>query len=156
VTITRAGPGGTKTWTVTTNAGGAFTMTSTPPGGGSYAYTAFFSGTPDLSPAAATLRVTVPLPYHRAKRLTMAAAVAPNKAGECVQLQLEEYEKGVWRDGGNSKCIALGKTSAIGVALTLARASVGYPYRLRVDYLRGSDDRNLSADSGWDYCIVEK
>jgi hypothetical protein len=273
VTITRTGPGGTKTWTVTTNAGGAFTMTSTPPGGGSYAYTALFSGTPDLSPAAATLRVTVPLLstsltvsatpktsnyggtvrvtahlgatytnrrveilgraagarasivlanatvnrsgnltvsgrvgesatfsavflgdaryapttatasvqtraavvmalsgfyaskrvgavtyrlYHRAKRLTMAAAVAPNKAGECVQLQLEEYEKGVWRDGGNSKCIVLGKTSAIGVALTLARASVGYPYRLRVDYLRGSDDRNLSADSGWAYFIVEK
>jgi hypothetical protein len=94
--------------------------------------------------------------YHRAKRLTMAAAVAPNKAGECVQLQLEEHQKGVWRNGGNTKCIALGKTSAIGVALMLAHANVGYPYRLGVDYLRGSDDRNLGADSGWHYFMVEK
>ena len=273
VTITRTGPGGTKTWTVTTNSGGAFTMTSTPPARGSYVYTALFPGAPDLSPAAATLRMTVPLLstsltvsatpktsnyggtvrvtahlgatytnrkveilgraagasasivlanaavnrsgnltatvrvgesatftavflgdaryaaktatasvqtraavvaalggfytskrvgavtyrlYHRTKRLTLAAAVLPDKVGECVQVQLEEDVKGVWRDGGNSKCVALGKTSAVGVALTLARAGVGYQYRLRVDYLRGSDVRNLSADSGWQYFIVEK
>jgi hypothetical protein len=273
VAITRTGPGGNKTWTVTTDSLGNYAMTSTPPAGGSYAYTARFAGAADVSPAAATLHVTVPLLstsltvsatpktssyggtvrvtahlgatytnrrveilgraagarvsivlanatvtrsgnltvsgrvgesatftavflgdaryapktatasvqtraavvmalsgfyaskrvgavtyrlYHRTKRLTMAAAVAPNKAGECVQLQLEEHVKGVWRNAGNTKCIALGKTSAIGVVLTLAHANVGYPYRLRVDYLRGSDDRNLGADSGWHYFMVEK
>jgi Carboxypeptidase regulatory-like domain len=61
VTVTRTGPGGTKTLTATTNSGGSFTLTDIPPAAGSYTYTASFAGNATVSPATATLRVTVSL-----------------------------------------------------------------------------------------------
>ena len=86
----------------------------------------------------------------------MAVAVGPNKAGECVQVQIEEYYQGSWNDNVNTNCITLNKSSAMGVYFTLGQANINYPYRIRTDYLRGSDTSNLSADSGWQYFMVEK
>ena len=39
---------------------------------------------------------------------------------------------------------------------TLSNADLGYHYRIRAEYLRGSDTTNLSADSAWQYFVVEK
>jgi hypothetical protein len=273
VAVTRTGPGGAKTLTATTNSGGAFTLTDTPPGKGTYTYTASYAGSATISPATATLRLTVSLLsasltlsatpgtanyagvvrvtahlgatdtnrtveilakargvsasvrladakvnssgnltvsarvprtttftavfsgdaryagksaaatvytraavvmaigdyyaskrvgsvtyrlYHRAKHLNVAAVVAPDKAGECAEVEIQEYYQGAWDPNVMTNCIALSKSSEIAVYFTLGQADLGYPYRLRTDYVRGSDTSNLSADSGWQYFMVEK
>ena len=38
----------------------------------------------------------------------------------------------------------------------LVSSDLGYPYRVRADYIRGSDASNLSTDTGWQYFMVEK
>ena len=274
MSITRTGPAGAKTLTLTTGSGGAFTLTDTPPGKGAYTYTASFAGTATISAATATLRgdrppgdslahpvrnpgdrelrrggarhrasrrhlhnrtvevlakargtsasvrladakvnssgnltvntrvartttftavfsgdaryagksvaatvytraavvmaigdyyaskhvgsVTYRL-YHHTKHLNVAAVgVAPDKAGECAQVEIQEYYQGAWGPNVMTNCIALNKSSEIAVYFTLGQADIGYPYRLRTDYNRGSDASNLSADSGWQYFMVEK
>ena len=273
ITVTRTGPGGTKTLTAATKSDGSFTVTDTPPGVGSYTYAASFAGSATTSAATATHRVTVSLLspsltvsatpgtanyggvvrvtahlgatyanrtveilakargasasvrladakvnssgnltvstrvarsttftavfsgdaryagksvaasvytraavvmaigdyyaskhvgsltyrlYHHTKHLNVAAVVAPDKAGECAQVEIQEYYHGAWGPNVMTNCIALSKSSGIAVYFTLGQADIGYPYRLRVDYNRGSDISNLSADSGWQYFMVEK
>jgi hypothetical protein len=94
--------------------------------------------------------------YHHTKHLNVGAAVAPNKSGECVQVEIQEYYRGAWQPNVTTDCVALNKNSAVGVYFTLNQADIGYPYRLRADYVRGSDLSNLSADTGWQYFMVEK
>jgi hypothetical protein len=93
--------------------------------------------------------------YHSAKRLTAAAAVAPDKHGECVKFDMQEFYKGTWYDRLTG-CGALGTKSTIGTSVALGNADLGYRYRLRAVYLRGKDTTNLSADSAWQHFIVEK
>ena len=273
ITVTRTGPGGTKTLTVSTKSGGSFTVTDTPPGVGSYTYAASFAGSATTSAATASHRVTVSLLsaaltlsatpgtanyaevvrvsahlgatytnrtveilakargvsasvrladakvnssgnltvsarvprtttftavfsgdaryaaksvaasvytraavvmaigdyyaskhvgsltyrlYHHTKHLNVAAVVAPDKAGECAQVEIQEYYQGAWGPNVMTNCITLNKSSEIAVYFTLGQADLGYPYRIRTDYVRGSDTSNLSADSGWQYFMVEK
>lgn len=94
--------------------------------------------------------------YHHTKHLNVAAVVAPNKAGECAEVEIQEYYQGAWDPNVMTGCISLNKSSEIAVYFTLGQADLGYPYRLRTDYVRGSDTSNLSADSGWQYFMVEK
>ena len=95
--------------------------------------------------------------YHHTKHLNVAAVVAPDKAGECAQVEIQEYYQGAWGPNVMPNCITLNKSSEIAVYFTLGQAeALGYPYRIRTDYVRGSDTSNLSADSGWQYFMVEK
>lgn len=93
--------------------------------------------------------------YHRAKKLLAAVLVAPNKHGECVKFDLQELYKGKWYDSLTG-CGTLAAHSTVGAIYTLSRADLGYHYRLRAEYQRGKDTSNLSADSGWQYFIVQK
>ena len=93
--------------------------------------------------------------YHRTKKLAAAVLVAPNKHGECVKFDLQELYKGKWYDSLTG-CGTLAKNSVIGGNLTLSKAALGSHYRIRAEYERGKDTTNLSADSGWQYFIVEK
>jgi hypothetical protein len=93
--------------------------------------------------------------YHRAKKLLAAVLVAPNKHGECVKFDLQELYKGKWYDSLTG-CGTLGANSTAGAIYTLSKADLGFHYRLRVEYQRGKDTKNQSADSGWQYFIVEK
>jgi hypothetical protein len=97
-----------------------------------------------------------PRVYHHTKHLNFGAAVAPRKAGECVRLEIQAYYQGAWNANAASNCLELDKQSEFFGYVGLAQASLGYPYRLRVDYAHGSDPGNLSADSGWQYFMVEK
>ena len=94
--------------------------------------------------------------YHRASHLNITAQVAPNKHGQCVKVEIQEHYQGAWHASATSSCIALSAASAISGYLTLTQANLGYGYRLRIDYSRGSDTSNLSAVSAWQYFIVEK
>ena len=94
--------------------------------------------------------------YHRTKHLNVGVAVAPNKAGECAKVEIQEYYRGAWHPNVTTTCVALNKNSVVGVYFTLNQADIGYHYRLRGDYVRGSDLSNLGADTGWQYFMVEK
>jgi hypothetical protein len=93
--------------------------------------------------------------YHRTKKLAAAVLVAPNKHGECVKFDLQELYKGKWYDSLTG-CGTLGTNSIVGAIYTLSKADLGFHYRIRAEYQRGSDTSNLSADSGWQYFVVEK
>jgi hypothetical protein len=93
--------------------------------------------------------------YHRTKKLAAAVLVAPNKHGECVKFDLQELYKGKWFDSLTA-CGKLGTNSTVGALYTLSHADLGYHYRLRAVYQRGSDTSNLPNNSAWQYFIVEK
>jgi hypothetical protein len=94
--------------------------------------------------------------YHHTAHLDAAAIVAPDKRGECVKLEAQEYYRGSWH-ANITGCAILNKASEVGGYLTLNHADWNYFYRIRADYLRSNKDiSNLSADSGWQYFMVEK
>jgi hypothetical protein len=92
--------------------------------------------------------------YHSTGKLSAADSVSPNKKGECVKLEVQEYRQGAWRASTTSSCIALGASSTAAGFLNLSRANLGYHYRIRADYHRGTDNSNLNADSAWQYFTV--
>jgi hypothetical protein len=95
--------------------------------------------------------------YHPAARLAAAITVAPDKSGQCVALQAQEYLDNAWRAASVSDCGALNKSSKGSGYLTLTHAVLDRYYRVRADYVRSSKDTsNLSAASGWLSFIVEK
>ncbi len=93
--------------------------------------------------------------FHRKKIMEVHVAVAPDKAGECVEFALQIYYHGSWQ-GEVTGCGTLSKSSKLTVGVSLAKAALGYHYRIRADYIRGTDTTNLGNDSPWQYFIVEK
>jgi hypothetical protein len=95
--------------------------------------------------------------YHHTARLDTAVAVAPDKSGQCMELQVQEYYRGAWYANVTTGCGTLNSSSKVSGYLTLNSADLNYPYRIRADYIRSSKDTsNLSTDSGWLYFMVEK
>jgi hypothetical protein len=93
--------------------------------------------------------------YHHTAKLTAAITVAPGKAGECVKLQVEEYAKGTWHSSLTGCGKLNSRSQAVGL-LVLTHATLGPHYRVRLDYLPGTDPTNIGADSAWQYFIVAK
>jgi hypothetical protein len=81
--------------------------------------------------------------------------VAPDKHGECVKFDMQEFYQGKWYDKLTG-CGTLGIKSTISRSFDLSQADLGYHYRLRAEYQRGSDTKNLNADSSWQYFMVTK
>jgi hypothetical protein len=52
-------------------------------------------------------------------------------------------------------CATLGPGSEATVYLTVRKAALGDPYRIRADYL-GDSPENASGASAWQYVMVEK
>jgi hypothetical protein len=95
--------------------------------------------------------------YHRKGKLDVAATVRPDKHGECVAFEVEEYYQGAWRVNTASACAVLNASSKGGGYFTLTGADIGYHYRIRAGYFRSSTDTtNVNNVSGWLYLIVEK
>jgi len=95
--------------------------------------------------------------YHRKGKLRVAATVSPNKRGECVAFQVQEYYQGAWRNNVVTACVVLNSASKGGGYFTLTQADIGYHYRVRAGYFRSSTDTsNLDNVSAWQYLIVEK
>ncbi len=94
--------------------------------------------------------------YHHTAKLSAAVSVAPNKHGECVKLEVQEFSKGQWHASLVTGCAKLGTRSTAGIGLALSHDALGVHYRIRGDYLHGSDITNLSAESGWQYFVVAK
>ena len=93
---------------------------------------------------------------HRSAHVGLSVAVAPAKKGECVQFQVQDYVKKVWQAAGTTGCVTLNSKSKVSSYLVASKYALGVPYRVRADYIRGSDTANLDADSGFLYFTPEK
>lgn len=95
--------------------------------------------------------------YHGSATLGLKATVTPNKHGECVQPESEQYDTGSgWDADTKYGCDQLDSTSHDTSLFTVSQA-VGYRYRIRADYIRSSKDTaNLSANGAWLYLEVVK
>jgi hypothetical protein len=139
-------------------------------------FTAVFSGDADYAPATARQTVYVRAKtseslsgyyltkrtrgktyhlFHRTKVMRVHVAVAPNKAGECVEFALQVYSRGAWR-GEVSACAGLSSSSKLTLQLSFAKSAVGHRFRIRADYIAGIDASNRPSDSAWQYFMVEK
>jgi hypothetical protein len=95
--------------------------------------------------------------YHRRDLLHAHATVAPNKRGQCVEFEVQEHYLGAWHASVTTGCIHLSSSSQASAAFRLTLADIGFPYRIRADYIRSSKDAsNLSNDSAWQYVMVER
>jgi hypothetical protein len=87
--------------------------------------------------------------------LVLHAAVSPNKHGECLKPETEQWNRGYgWGDDTAYGCDSLDRGSHDRAPFNLARAA-GDRYRIRADYVRSPRDRaNLSTDGPWLYLMV--
>jgi hypothetical protein len=95
--------------------------------------------------------------FHSADALTLYSTVAPNKRGECLEPETQQYDAGAgWDADTKYGCDKLDGKSHDTAPFSLSRAG-GDRYRIRGDYLRGSaDTANLNAQGPWLYFIVTK
>lgn len=92
--------------------------------------------------------------YHHTAHLNTNARVVPNKAGECIDLEVQQYASQIgWFANETFGCFTLNKASVVSTYLTLLKAS-GAQYRMRADYSHGKDGTNLSTDGSWFYFEV--
>jgi hypothetical protein len=84
------------------------------------------------------------------------ATVRPNKHGQCVMFEVQEYYQGAWQADDLFNCVNLSKGSAAVAKIGLSEADLGYPYRIRADFVHKASDRsNADNDSSWLYLMVE-
>jgi hypothetical protein len=95
--------------------------------------------------------------FHDHGTLTLHSTVTPNKHGECLEPETEQFDQGAgWDADTKYGCDTLDGGSHDSAPFSLLQA-VGDKYRIRSDYLRSAKDAvNLSADSGWLYFVVVK
>jgi hypothetical protein len=96
--------------------------------------------------------------YHHTGDLGANVTVTPDKSGQCVNLQVQQWDpKGkAWFANATIGCFALNKSSEVSTGLTLLQAA-GAQYRVRADYARsGGDVTNLNTNGSWFYFEVVK
>ena len=93
--------------------------------------------------------------FHANRMLVLHAAVSPNKHGECLKPETQQWDTGYgWDDDTAYGCDSLDSGSHDRAPFNLAQA-VGDRYRIRADYVRGARDRaNLNANGPWLYLTV--
>lgn len=93
--------------------------------------------------------------FHANRMLILHAAVSPNKHGECLKPETEQWDAGSgWDDHTAYGCDSLDSRSHDSAPFNLGQA-VGDRYRIRAVYVRGARDRaNLSASGPWLYLTV--
>jgi YVTN family beta-propeller protein len=88
--------------------------------------------------------------YHRKALLHAHATVAPDQHGECVQFEVQEYYNHAWNGNVTTGCVKLSRASTAIAIFTLNKANLGYPYRIRADYVPSvKDNSDLANHSVW-------
>jgi len=93
--------------------------------------------------------------YHHTGHLNTAITVTPNKHGQCVDLEVQQWDSQIgWFPNATIGCYTLSSVSKISTYLTLLDAG-GAQYRMRADYVRSSTDTtNINTDGSWFYFEV--
>jgi len=141
-------------------------------------FTAVFAGSADNAPATASRTVTPAARvtdaitgyyttvtisgisyrvFHASGTLTLHSTVTPNKHGECLEPETEQYDAGSgWDADTTYGCDYLDSQSHDAAPFTLGQAA-GDQYRVRSDYMRSAKDTtNLSSSGPWLYFEVVK
>lgn len=93
--------------------------------------------------------------FHSSAAMKLAATVTPNKHGECVRPERQEFSllRG-WVGDHVYGCTTLNAASQAQIPLSL-KGMKGHRFRIRADYVRsGKDTANLSNDGSWLYFTV--
>jgi hypothetical protein len=95
--------------------------------------------------------------FHSTGTVALGSTVAPNKHGECLEPETEQYDKSAgWHADKKYGCDKLDAASHDTAPFGLS-AAAGGRYRIRGDYLRGvKDTANLNQQGPWLYFIVTK
>jgi len=91
--------------------------------------------------------------FHHTALMGVSTTVAPNKSGECVTIEIQEYYSGAWQPNAVSGCGTLNSSSQASGSVNLSHADLSYHYRIRMDY--GGDATNGANHSSWRYFIVK-
>jgi hypothetical protein len=95
--------------------------------------------------------------YHHNAHLNVDTTIGPNRYGECVWFEVQEFYNGAWHSNKNTSCAALNALSTLPGYLTFTNADLGSYYRIRAHYLPASTKENIAANvSGWQYLVVLK
>jgi hypothetical protein len=94
--------------------------------------------------------------FHDTSTLTLYSKVTPNKHGECLEPETEQYDKGAgWHADTKYGCDSLDSASHDTAPFSLSQAADSR-FRIRGDYFRSSKDTaNLDAQGPWLYFIVK-
>ncbi len=92
--------------------------------------------------------------FHQSVQPVFAVGVAPNKAGECAALTLQEYVGSAWRTVATDACSTLGSASTTAAQAKLTNA-VGHQFRIVAEYVHSAaDTQNLDTYGSWLYFLV--
>ncbi|MET8856231.1 hypothetical protein [Streptomyces sp. NPDC004579] len=92
--------------------------------------------------------------YHHTVQPTVTTTVSPNKAGQCVHFQVQQYYSGAWHTLSTSGCFTLDSRSTVAARLSLTHA-VNQKFRVRSEYVHSSKDTaNVTTWGGWQYLTV--
>ena len=95
--------------------------------------------------------------FRASKTLVLHATVSPNKHGECLKPETEQWDRGSgWDDSTSYGCDSLDRRSQDSAPFNLVQAA-GDRYRIRAAYVRSARDHaNHSANGPWLYLMVVK
>jgi hypothetical protein len=94
--------------------------------------------------------------YHHTAYLYAYPRVVPNKAGQCVDIEVQQYGSNTWFANQTFGCYTLNKQSETEALFSLTEAA-GAQYRMRADYIHSrKDTTNLSTKGSWFYFEVVK
>jgi hypothetical protein len=95
--------------------------------------------------------------YHANGTLTLHATVAPNSAGQCLEPETQQWDKGVgWDADTKYGCDKLSSKSQDTAPFSLGQAA-GDKYRIRARFTHGKNNTAVhSANGGWLYFEVLK
>jgi hypothetical protein len=93
--------------------------------------------------------------FHGSTTMTLKATVTPNKSGECVEPETQQYDAGVgWDADTKYGCDELDSQSHDSAPFKLSQA-VGSRYRIRVNFQpTAADKANIAASAPWIYFEV--
>ncbi|MFG2370151.1 hypothetical protein ACGFY9_01560 [Streptomyces sp. NPDC048504] len=92
--------------------------------------------------------------YHHTVKPQVTGTVSPDKSGQCLRFQAQEYYNKAWHTLTTSSCFSLATGSVGTTSLSLTNA-VNQKFRVRTEYVAGAKDAtNVSTWGGWLYLTV--
>ncbi|WP_405973072.1 hypothetical protein OG496_29715 [Streptomyces sp. NBC_00988] len=92
--------------------------------------------------------------YHHTVKPQVTGTVTPDKSGQCLRFQAQEYYNRAWHTLTTSSCFSLATGSVGATSLSLTNA-VNQKFRVRTEYVASAKDTtNVSTWGGWLYLTV--